>query len=423
MSSKESAGFRQSLSVLRAGPFRRYMIGEAVSMTGTWMQAMAQGWVMTTLTHSALMLGMVSFATGIPQLLLTMIGGSFADRYDKRRILLLTQVVQIGSALTLGTLVLTNRIQLWHVLALATVLGTSNAFEMPAASALVPELVEPDQIASAMAVDRSVFHSTRLIGPSLAGGVIALWGTSSAFFANAVSFLALMAALLTLHPRVIGTPEEEEKRKGGMKDGLAFVRADGATLAMIGLCALSTLCVFPIMGVLLPLYVRDELGLSAAGMGALMSASAVGSLSGSIGLLSIRKERRQPVMVVVAGGASLAVFALSQAHHAIVAAGALMTLTVSFSTLIGLANITVQERTPAHLRGRVSAVAGLSFFGLMPFAALGITSLSDTIGMRPALAISALLFLLGASAILLGPARRLAAPPTDLPTADSSPVL
>ncbi|MBC7541322.1 MAG: MFS transporter [Candidatus Sericytochromatia bacterium] len=131
--------FRQTLSVLRPGPFRRYMMGEGISMTGTWMQAMAQGWVMTTLTHSAFMLGMVSFAAGVPQLLLTMLGGSFADRYDKRLILLITQVVQILSSLTLGILVLTHRIQLWHVFALAALLGTSNAFEMPAASALVPE--------------------------------------------------------------------------------------------------------------------------------------------------------------------------------------------------------------------------------------------------------------------------------------------
>ncbi|MBC7541321.1 MAG: MFS transporter [Candidatus Sericytochromatia bacterium] len=262
-----------------------------------------------------------------------------------------------------------------------------------------------------MAVDRSAYHAPRLIGPAAAGGVIGLWGTASAFFVNAASFLALIAAIASLQRRAIGTPEEEEQRKGGIKDGFRFVFSDAPTLAMIGLCAMSTVCVFPIMGVILPLYAVDELGLTSGGMGALMSAAAVGSLSGAIGLLSIRKEQRRKTMIAVSFSASLAIFGLSQAQHALVAAGALMVLTVSFSTLIGLANITVQERTPDHLRGRVSAVAGLSFFGLMPFAGLGITSLSDAIGMRPSLAIASIAFIIGASAILTGPARRAAAPP------------
>src|SRR5260221_7340220 len=127
--------------LLRSGPFARYMRGEAISMTGTWMQLMAQSWVMTTLTSSAVMLGMVNFATGVPMIALSMIGGSFADRADKRNILLVTQVVQILLAVLVGWLVATGRIEIWHVLAVAALLGISNSFEMPAAAALVPELV------------------------------------------------------------------------------------------------------------------------------------------------------------------------------------------------------------------------------------------------------------------------------------------
>jgi MFS family permease len=363
------------------------------------------------------MLGMVQFAAGVPQLLLSMYGGGFADRHDKRAILYWTQVVQILSAITMGALIHTGAIALWHVLALAVVLGIAHAFEMPAAAALVPELVEPEAISKAIAVDRSVFHATRLIGPALAGLVIAWWGTAAVFFANAISFVALMVAVRTLDPRPQGTPEEEEQRKGGFKDGFAYVRSDAPTLGMISLCALSTICLFPIMTVLLPLYARNELGLAANGMGMLMSAAAIGSLSGSIGLLSIRRERRRPIMLVVAMGASLAVLAMSVATQTVLAAGALAIMTVCLSTLVGLANTTVQERTPDHMRGRVSAIAGLSFFGLMPFAGLGITALSDTIGMRPSMAIAAVVFAIGAGYGLMGPARRADAPTGDLPAA------
>src|ERR1700682_1709223 len=140
MSAKENPLWRQTLGLLRAGPFRRYIIGSAISDTGTWMQVMAQGWVVSALTNKALLLGLVSFAAGIPTLALTMIGGSLADRYDKRKILIATQVVQIATAVILGWLVMTNRIHIWQVVALAALLGVCVAFEVPAISALVPEL-------------------------------------------------------------------------------------------------------------------------------------------------------------------------------------------------------------------------------------------------------------------------------------------
>src|SRR5437773_9854241 len=151
MNSDAPASRGKMLALMREGPFRRYIIGSAISDTGTWMQVMAQGWVMSSLTSQALLLGMVNFAAGIPTLALTMIGGSAADRYDKRMILIATQVVQIATALTLGLLVMTDRIQIWHVVLLAAVLGICVAFEMPAISALVPELVKKEEIATAIA--------------------------------------------------------------------------------------------------------------------------------------------------------------------------------------------------------------------------------------------------------------------------------
>src|SRR5438105_3366936 len=132
---------RETLAILRAGPFRRYIIGTSISDTGTWMQIMAQGWVMSTLTNKAIMLGMVNFAAGLPMIFLTMFGGSAADRYDKRKILVWTQIVQIALALVLGSLIYSGRVQIWHIITVAGLLGIAFAFEHPALSALVPELV------------------------------------------------------------------------------------------------------------------------------------------------------------------------------------------------------------------------------------------------------------------------------------------
>src|SRR6266516_3187990 len=167
MSTEVKLSTRHALRVLRPGPFRRYIIGSAISDTGTWMQVMAQGYVMSTLTNKALLLGMANLAAGLPMLLLTMAGGSAADRFDKRKILLATQYLQIALAISIGFLIMSGKIQIWHILAFAVVLGISNSFEMQTLNALVPELVTRDEIQSAIAVDRAVFHASRVVGPSL----------------------------------------------------------------------------------------------------------------------------------------------------------------------------------------------------------------------------------------------------------------
>src|SRR5438067_8584735 len=167
---------RNALRVLRPGAFRRYIIGSAISDTGTWMQVMAQGWVMATLTTSAFMLGLVNLCAGLPMLALTMVGGSAADKFDKRKILLITQYVQIGIAVSIGLLIWTKHIAIWQVFIFAAIQGVSNSFEMPTLSALVPELVEREQFQSAISLDRSVFHGSRIVGFSLAGIAIKTWG-------------------------------------------------------------------------------------------------------------------------------------------------------------------------------------------------------------------------------------------------------
>jgi MFS family permease len=414
---------RNAMALLRPGPFRRYIIGSLISDTGTWMQVMAQGWVMSTLTNKAIFLGMINFAAGIPTLALTMIGGSVADRYDKRKILIATQVVQIALALVLGWLVMTNRIHIWHVAVLAALLGVCIAFEMPAISALVPELVNRDQIAAAVAMDRAVFHGSRLIGPALAGLFVGWWGAASAFFANATSFVALIIAILSLPPRARGTKEEEEQRRSGMMEGLRYVKSDRIILAMIVLVALNTVFVFPAISVMLPLYVRNVLQLGPDSMGWLMAVSGTGAFLGAVGLLSVARERRLKFMSGNVLAVALGVFGMSRSHSFLLTACSMGVLAIALSMNFGLASTIVQEHAPPHLRGRVSAVFGMSFFGLMPIAGLIVTGFSDLIGMRSALAVASVIYGIAAFYVLSMAGRHVCdRPVSPVPESEMAPV-
>lgn len=371
------------------GPFVRYMFGEGISMTGTWMQAMAQGWVMASLTGSSLAIAAVNFAGGLPMLILFRIGGMYADKYDKRFILQACQLAQIAFAVVMGTLIAQHQLQMWHVIVCATLLGVSSSFEMPAAAAIVPELVGKEHVARAIAVDRAVFHGTRLVGPAIAGFLVGSLGAEWAFYINAVSFLALMIALATLPPRPKGTQEQEEKRQGGMGAGFQHIRNDPTSFAMVTLLATNTLFVFPTMIMLLPIYGQHVLKLDPQHMGLLMFSSGIGSVIGSVGIMFLPRSARQTViamtMVIICG----ALISLSKADVFLWAACTLTCLAFGVSTLVGLANTIVQERSPEEIRGRVSAIAGLSFFGFLPFAGLIMGWFADHFGVRAVLFSSA----------------------------------
>ncbi len=376
------------------------MGGEVISLLGTWMQMLAQGWVVTALTTSAFTLGLVNFASGIPMLALTMYGGALADRHDKRRILIATQIVQAALAVAVGWLVATGQVRIFHIVIAGMCLGISTAFEMPAASALVPDLVGREQLSAAIAVDRSIFHATRLGGPALGGWVIGHFGTAAAFYLNALSFGALIVALLTLHPRPRGTDEEERQRQTGMKEGWAFVRADRPSFTMLTLMAISTISISPFFMILMPLYSRHVLHIAASQHGLLMASSGIGAFAGSLWLLSIRREKRGAWLRAAVAMIVVAMSGLAAAQTLVHAIAAMIALTLGTSTLFGLANTIVQERAPDALRGRVSAIVGLSFFGVLPFAGLLVTEFADLAGLRMAMGAGAAGFAVAAFFVL-----------------------
>jgi len=344
------------------------------------------------LTNKAIWLGMANLAAGLPMLLLTMAGGAAADRFDKRKILLITQFFQIGIACSIGFLILKGQIEIWQILVFAVLLGISNSFEMPTQSALVPELVGRSEIQNGISIDRSVFHGSRVLGPTIGGYLVNWLGAASAFFANALSFVALIIAIWSLPPRRKGTAEEEEKRASGIKDGFRYVAHDKPSLAMVTLIATQSFCIFPIITVMMPLYVRLVLHRGADGLGTLMGASAIGSLVGSLFLIGLPRDKRVPLMMINAVAISIVIAGLSFGPGFYVVMALLIVNSLGLATNFGLCSTIVQERAPDYLRGRVSAVFMLSFVGMMPIAGLGVTSLSDAIGMRAALVIAAVLY-------------------------------
>jgi MFS family permease len=388
------------------------MAGETISMIGTWMQMFAQNWVLTTLTLEATKLGWMVFAGGIPTLFLAMIGGSLADRFDKRWILLGALTIQLILAVLVGWLVQSHQIAIWHLYTVTSLLGVVAAFEMPTVSAFIPELVAREDLSRALAIDRAIFHFTRMIGPAVAGYLIAKLGEPLAYYVNAATFVVLAAAILTIGPRPRGTQEEEDERKGPMRAGLDFVRKDPPTRAMILLMASAALFASPFFMVTMPVYARAVLGLDASGMGWLMAMSGVGSLSGAISLLKVRHGHRASFLKGAVTVAVIGLLGLAGAPHFGVAAVSIVLMTFGLSSGFGTAHIVIQERSPDAIRGRVSAVASLAFFGITPFAGLAVAAFADNIGLRRAMACGAIGYAVAGAALLMGRTQLAAAPKT-----------
>ena len=397
-----------ALSALRHRDFRLYWCGQAISLTGTWMQMMAQGWVVTDLTTDAFVLGLLNAAGALPMLLLSLKGGELADRVEKRRILIVTQAAMMLLALTFSALVYRGLHAIWPVFAMSVLLGIATAFDLPAAQAMPPELVEPGEIPDAVALMQSIFHGARLLGPALAGVLIARLGLGSAFLANGVSFIAVLFTLTAISPRPPREARGGPPRAGGASrigEGFAYVRGDAATRSLVALTALVTGLVFPFLSVLMVYYVRYALGTDDARvMGALMSTSGLGSLAGATAILSGSAASRRGWVLAGILGIVLALFGLSVAAALPEVLPCVALLSFSVASLMGRVAQTVQERVPGELRGRVMGIYSLSFTGVLPFAALLWSFLIDRLGhgqgYRRVMQISASLFLVMALHVL-----------------------
>jgi MFS family permease len=385
----------EALSAMRHRNFRLFFFGQLVSLTGSWMQTTAQQWLAYRLTGSQLSLGVITFASFVPVLILSLFMGVIVDRFPRRRLLLITQSWFMLLALVLAWLTITGRVTYNHLVILSLLLGVGNALDMPARQAFLSDLVGRDQLLNAIALNSSVFNGTRIVGPALGGLAVAVWGEAAAFFLNGVSYLAVLIGLLGV--RLALTPSEHPPVRGwaGLGEGLRHLRADRKLLGLVSMVALFSLMGYP-YNVLLPALARDTYGLGAEGFGALMAAMGVGALVAGISLAVRGEGRRKGRLLLVNRWLfSAGVAGLALAPSLTIAVVALAVSGYAVITQLAITNTLIQQTAPDHLRGRIVSGYTWALGGFWPLGALLMGTLGDRLGAATATGIAA-----GGSALL-----------------------
>ncbi|MEJ7709450.1 MAG: MFS transporter [Pyrinomonadaceae bacterium] len=401
---EQASRLPEALRALRHRNFQLFFAGQLVSLTGTWMQSVAQSWLVYRLTGSAVLLGSVGFANQIPVFLLAALGGTIADRYRKQRILIATQALAMLLATTLAALTLSGRIQVWHVFVIAASLGIVNAFDIPARQSFVVEMVGKRDLINAIALNSSMFNAARIVGPAVAGIMIASIGEGWCFAANAASYIGVIAGLLLMRvaPRV--NQFAKASALASIREGFRFVARTTPVRALLMLLGLVSLMGMP-YAVLMPIFAREILGGGASGLGMLMGASGLGALIGAITLAMRGSERgvrglgRWVGSASAGFGASIILFAMSRSFWL----SALLLVPAGFCMMVQMAssNTLVQAMVPDELRGRVMAVYSMMFMGMAPFGALLAGTLATHLGAPTTVIIGGAACIIGATVFRL----------------------
>jgi predicted MFS family arabinose efflux permease len=349
--------------------FRLMWIGACTSSIGTWMQIVAQGWLIYRLTHSAFLLALDQFLGGIPIFLFSLIGGVVADRVERRRILLGSQWVQMASAGLLTILVATGLVHVWHILCLSFVSGFAQAFGGPAYQALIPTLVEKEDMPNAIALNSIQFNVAVMVGPALAGQALAKLGEKWCFGLNALSFLAPIISLSMITARFL-PQKTKESMFFSLKEGIKFVRRQASMEALIILAFCMTFLSMP-MRTYIPVFVKDIFHRGPDTFGNLLALMGLGSIFGSLGVASlgnVRRKGRLALGALMSLGVGISGFALSRS---LPLSGVMLVLAgASMMAVFANVNSLVQLITTNEMRGRVMSVYNFAFRGGMPMGNL-----------------------------------------------------
>jgi MFS family permease len=368
-----------TLRALQYRNFQLFFSGQLISLIGTWMQNVAQAWLVYRLTKSSLLLGSVGFAGQIPVFLMAPVGGIVADRYSRRVVVIATQTSSMLLAFALAFLVLTNTVQIWHIFALSALLGVVNAFDIPARQAFIVEMVGRPDLMNAIALNSSMFNASRVIGPAVAGLLVAYIGEGWCFFANGVSYIAVIIGLFAMDVE----PHRPARTSSPISDvieGFRFVIQNSPIHAILMLLGVVSLTGMP-YSVLMPIFADKILHGGAKALGTLMGATGVGALSGALLLASRRNLKGLGRWVAVSAtsfGASMVVFSMSRNYWLSI----ILLVPVGFSMMIemGSSNTLIQSMVPDHLRGRVMSVYSMMFMGMAPVGSLLAGGAADRIG-------------------------------------------
>ncbi len=383
----ESRRFPQVIRALRNPNFRLFWGGNFLSNIGTWMQNVAQGWLVLLLTaNSAFWLGVVGFAGSIPFLFFTLFGGVIADRVNKRRLLLCTQTVMMLLAFLLAALAYLHQINVWGVAVIAFLNGMAMAMNQPSYQALVPKLVEREDLTNAIALNSAQFNLSRIVGPTLGGYAMALIGVAGNFFLNGVSFLAVIAALARIR-----YPDEKAPRRESMLTslaaGLRYVRHHPQMFVLVLMMSVSSLLSIPFL-TFIPYFARVQLNTNAAGLGWLLASLGLGALLGALNVARRGVIQKRGRVIGLGGAGSMAILVIFCYTHDVLLSNSLLMVEGYWMILtISAVNVALQHLSSDEMRGRVMSIYGTCSLGLPPLGALLAGELSRHIPTAHALAL------------------------------------
>jgi MFS family permease len=382
---------------LQERDFRRFWIAQFISNIGSWMQSVAQGWLVYRLTDSPFLLGFVGFANSAPALLLMLPGGVLADQFDRKRVVALSQAAQAACALLLAISIRMDRIAVWQIITAAVIVGIAQSFSAPAFQAMIADLLEErSRLPNAIALNSLQFNFSRALGPLLAGATLTAWGSFWCFFVNALSFVPLI--------HVLGNVKNRQKRAdqtlamfARMAEGFAFVRGDRVILLLLTVVAAASLFGYPFLS-LMPVVARAMFTNDATGIGYLMGGTGAGALAGALALSLRTPGRRRSQQMIVGSlmifGAALAAVSAFGSPPMIVAL--LFVCGFTMVTCVALCNTSIQQRVPDGMRGRVLSMYTFAFFAFIPFGNLAAGLIAERRG------IATTLFVMGAGLLLSG---------------------
>ena len=371
------------LRALRSRNFRLFFAGQSISLVGTWMQQVAMSWLVYRLTGSAFLLGVVGFMSQIPTFLLAPVAGVLADRWDKRRLLVATQTLAMMQAAVLAFFVLAEAIQVWQILALSLILGLINTFDIPARQSFIVEMVDNrEDLGNAIALNSSMFNAARLIGPSIAGLLVAAVGEGICFIINALSYLAVIIALLAMRLKAGELARARRHILHELREGIGYAFGFSPIRSILLLIALVSLMGMP-YSILMPVFARDILHGGAHTFGFLLTASGCGALASTVYLASRKSVLGLGRVIVLSTfffGAGIILFAFS--NSLFLSLACLCLTGFGAMALIASCNTILQTVVEDDKRGRVMSLFTMSFIGMAPFGSLIAGALANIIGAR-----------------------------------------
>ena len=391
-----SVRWATTLRALRHRNFQLFFSGQLISLVGTWMQNVAQAWLVYRLTGSAWLLGVVGFSNQIPVLLFAPIGGTTADRSDRRRLVIATQVASMTLAAILAWLTLSHRVHVGHILVLAALLGVVNAFDIPGRQSFLIDMVGREDLMNAIALNSSMFNGARMVGPAVAGILIARIGEGWCFAANAISYVAVIAGLLLMKVQC-PLRSNTSSPLADIVEGFRWANSVKVIRALLLLIGLISLVGMPYT-VLMPVFADKILHGGARGLGILMGATGVGALFGALTLASregVKGLGRLAAWSCAGFGIGLLLFSFSRWFWL----STVLLLPIGYSVMLQMAstNTLIQTMVPDQLRGRVMALYSMMFMGMAPFGALLGGALAQRMGAPATVAVGGVACLLGAS--------------------------